>query len=279
MGYFYDHLLLTTVIQDQFPERVESLFAEDGLTVLGTYTVKRIPPRGLQIPLSRNWEVGIERQLAPNWVLRSSYLRRSGLRELQQIDVAPTVLRNREIWLAVTNTGASRYNSFDISTEKAWNSTRFSLSYTRSSARQSLEIDPFTSNIGENVYEVAPYDWDTPHRFTGWTMFPFLKRSRAGLVVEARSGFPFSVYEDARGIIGKRNSYRFPTYFTLGLSLEREFPFTKKYRVSVRLSGFNMTNHFNPAFVDSNLMSPDFLRFGNSPRPSGNIRLRLIKRQ
>ena len=160
-----------------------------------TYTIKRVPPRGLQIPFSRNWEIGIERQLARNWVLRSSYLKRSGRRELQQIDVAPMSVRDQEIWQAVTNTGASRYNSFDISTEKAWNHIRFSLSYTRSKAVQSLQIDPFTLNVPENVYDVAPSSWDTPHRFTGWAMFPFFKNSSAGIVTETRSGFPFSVYE------------------------------------------------------------------------------------
>jgi outer membrane receptor for ferrienterochelin and colicin len=279
IGYFYDHLLLTTLIQDQFPQRIESIYGEDGSTVVKTDTIKRVPPHRLQIPLSRNWEIGIERQLALNWILRSTYLRRSGFRELQQIDVAPISLRNQEIWQAVTNTGASSYNSFDISAEKAWNNIRFSASYTRSSAKQSLQVDPFVLNIRENVYEVAPSDWDTPHRFNGWTMFPFLKKSRAGVVVEARSGFPFSVRDDVNGIIGERNSHRFPAYFSLGFSLEREFPFTRKYRLGVRLSGFNLTNHFNPAFVDSNLTSPDFLHFGNSSRPSGNIRLRLIKRQ
>jgi hypothetical protein len=231
------------------------------------------------MPLSRNWEIGIERKLASNWILRATYLRRSGSRELQQIDVAPKSVGNQEIWLAVTNTGASRYNSFDISTETAWNNIRFSVSYTRSSAKQSLRIDPFVLNIRENVYEVAPSDWDTPQRFTGWAMFPFLKKSRAGLVMEAHSGFPFSIRDDVSGIIGERNSRRFPTYFSLGFSLERELPFTKKYHLGVRLSGFNVTNHFNPTFVDSNSMSPDFLHFGNSPRASGNIRLRLIKQQ
>jgi hypothetical protein len=279
MGYFYGHLLLNNLIQDQFPQRIDSIYGENGSTVVTTYRLKFVPPRGLRMPLSRNWEIGIERKLASNWILRATYLRRSGSRELQQIDVAPKSVGNQEIWLAVTNTGASRYNSFDISTETAWNNIRFSVSYTRSSAKQSLRIDPFVLNIRENVYEVAPSDWDTPQRFTGWAMFPFLKKSRAGLVMEAHSGFPFSIRDDVSGIIGERNSRRFPTYFSLGFSLERELPFTKKYHLGVRLSGFNVTNHFNPTFVDSNSMSPDFLHFGNSPRASGNIRLRLIKQQ
>jgi hypothetical protein len=240
--------------------------------------IQRIPPDHLRTPLSRNWEMGIERELKPNWILRTTYLKRSGRRELRQIDVAPTYLRDREVWLAVTNTGQSEYKSFDVSTEVSWKNVQASFTYTASRARQSLQVDPFALNIRENVYEIAPADWDTPHRLIGWAMFPFLKKSRAGLIVEARSGFPFSVRDDFTGIVGSRNSHRFPTHFTLGLSLEREMPFTKKYRIGVRVSGFNLTNHFNPSFVDSNLTSPDFLKFGNSPRPSGNIRLRLIKR-
>ena len=278
IGYFYDRLLLTHLIQDQFPRRIESVFSDDGSRAVATYTVQRMPPQHLQTPLSRNWEFGVEREIFPDSILRASYLKRSGRRELRQIDTAPPPLRDREVWLAMTNTGMSDYKSFDISTENSWKNVRLSLSYTWSRALQSLQIDPFALNLYENVYEVAPADWDAPHRLTGWAMFPFFKQSRAGFVVEARSGFPFSIRDDFTSIVGNRNSYRFPAYFNLGLSLEREVPFTRKYRLGVRLSAFNLTNHFNPNFVDSNLTSPDFLQFGNSPRPSGNIRLRLIKR-
>jgi hypothetical protein len=86
------------------------------------------------------------------------------------------------------------------------------------------------------------------------------------------------VRDEQQQIVGHRNSYRFPTYFNLGVSLEREFPLTRKYGVAIRLSAFNITRHYNPNFVDSNLNSPDFLKFGNATRPAGNIRLRLIKR-
>jgi hypothetical protein len=217
IGDFYDRLLLTSVIQDQFPRRFDTVFSPDGSRVVATYMVRYVPPRDLRSPLSRNWQIGIERELARNWILRAGFLARSGLRELQQIDTAPRLMRNREVWYSVTNTGRSDYRSFDISTEKSWNDIRLSISYTRSRAVQSLQIDPFALNIRQNVYEVAPADWDTPHRFTSWMLFPFLKKSRAGIVVEARSGFPFSARDDFSGIVGSRNRYRFPAYFSLGV--------------------------------------------------------------
>jgi outer membrane receptor for ferrienterochelin and colicin len=279
IGYFYDRLLLSSLIQDQFPRRIESVFTDDGLKVAATYMIQRIPPSKLRTPVSKNWELGIEREIAPQWVIRSAYMRRSGWRELQQVDVAPPRLRDKEVWLAVTNTGASEYRALDFSMERSWgHAARVSVAYTFSRSEQSLRVDPFALNIQEQLLEVAPTDWDTPHRVVGWAMFPFFKKSRAGVTVETHSGFPFSVRNQLQEIIGHRNGYRFPQYFNLGYSIEREFPFTRKYNVAVRLTALNLTNHYNPTFVDSNLDSADFMTFGNSPRRGGNIRLRLIKK-
>ncbi|HYR45194.1 MAG TPA: TonB-dependent receptor [Terriglobia bacterium] len=279
LGYFYDRLLLSSLIQDQFPRRTESVFADDGSTVIDRYVIRQVPPVGLRTPVSKNLEVGIEREIVPQWVVRASYMRRSGWRELQQIDIAPSPIRDKEAWLAITNTGVSEYRAFDVSTERSWGqAVHISLAYTLSQSLQSLRVDPFALNIQPQVFEAAPTDWDAPHRFVGWAMFPFFNKSRAGIMVETHSGFPFSVQDEYLQILGHRNGRRFPLYFSMGLSLEREFPLTKKYRVGVRVSGFDLTNHFNPTFVDSNLDSPDFLAFGNSARRSGNIRLRLIRR-
>jgi hypothetical protein len=279
IGYFYDRLLLSSLIQDQFPRRMESVFSEDGSRVIAKYMIRQVPPRQLRMPVSKNWELGIEREIVPQWLVRASYMRRSGWRELQQIDMAPSQIRDKEVWLAVTNAGVSEYRAFDISMERSWGqAVRMSVAYTLSRSYQSLRGDPFALRIQQQVFEAAPTDWDSPHRFVGWAMFPFFNKSRAGIMVETHSGFPFSVLDEYLQIIGHRNGRRFPRYFTMGLSLEREFPFSRKYRVAIRLSGFNLTNHFNPGFVDSNLDSPYFLTFGNSPRRGGNIRLRLIKR-
>ena len=279
IGYFYDRLLLSSLIQDQFPRRIESVFTDDGSKVAATYMIQPIPPAQLRTPVSKNWEVGIEREITPQWVIRSAYMRRSGWRELQQVDVAPPKVRDKEVWLAMTNTGMSEYRALDFSMDRSWGqAARVSVAYTFSRSEQSLRVDPFALKIRPELLEVAPTDWDAPHRVVGWAMIPFFKKSRAGVTVDTHSGFPFTVRGQLQQIIGHRNSHRFPLYFNLGFSIEREFPFTRKYRVAVRLTALNLTNHYNPTFVDSNLDSPDFLTFGNSPRRGGNIRLRLIKR-
>ena len=279
IGYFYDRLLLSLLIQDQFPRRIESVYTRDGARVAATYVIQSIPPEQLRTPVSKNWEIAIEREIVPQFIVRASYLRRSGRRELRQIDTAPPRMRDKEVWLEVTNTGVSEYRAFDISMDRSWShGIRVSLAYTLSRSDQTLRVDPFALKIQEEALEVAPSDWDAPHRLIGWAMFPFFKKSRAGFALDTRSGFPFSVRDEALQIVGHQNGQRFPAYLTMGLSLEREFPFTRKYRIAVRLTGFNLTNHYNPSFADSNLNSPEFLTFGNSPRRSGNIRLRLIKR-
>jgi len=89
-----------------------------------------------------------------------------------------------------------------------------SVAYTLSQSQQSLRVDPFTLRIQQQALEAAPVDWDAPHRLVGWAMFPFFKKSRAGIVVETHSGFPFSVEDEYFQILGHRNSHRFPLYLT-----------------------------------------------------------------
>jgi len=204
-------------------------------------------------------------------------MRRSGWRELQQIDIAPSPIRDKEAWLAITNTGVSEYRAFDVSTERSWGQRFTSHWLTRSAVTSIIARRSIRSNIQPQVFEAAPTDWMHPS-FRWMGDVSILQQITSGIMVETHSGFPFSVQDQYLQILGHRNGRRFPLYFSMGLSLEREFPLTKKYRVGVRVSGFDLTNHFNPTFVDSNLDSPDFLAFGNSARRSGNIRLRLIRR-
>ena len=41
--------------------------------------------------------------------------------------------------------------------------------------------------------------------------------------MEARTGFPFSLFTDQQELIGKAGSQRFPEYFSLNLQLEKRF--------------------------------------------------------
>ncbi len=65
---------------------------------------------------------------------------------------------------------------------------------------------------------------------------------------------------------------RFPTFLAIDLRATKEVSFIgKRFRVGVQL--FNLTSHFNPRDVISNLASPDFGQFKNSRDLSAGLRI------
>jgi hypothetical protein len=82
-------------------------------------------------------------------------------------------------------------------------------------------------------------------------------------LVEARSGFPYSIRDVTQAFVGSRNpnDQRFPTYCSLDLELSKAFQLTKKYGVRLSIRGTNLTDHFNPLNVRANLGDPEFGQF------------------
>jgi hypothetical protein len=123
----------------------------------------------------------------------------------------------------------------------------------------------------------GPYSWDAPNRFLLWGMFPLINAFDLGYSAEARSGFPFNVVNDQQQLAARPGSYRFPTYFSLNLFLEVRFHLFKRYW-AVRGGFANITGRENPAYVNNDVNSPQFLTFGNFQRRAFTTRIRLIGR-
>jgi len=87
-------------------------------------------------------------------------------------------------------------------------------------------------------------------------------------IIEARSGFPFSVRDAEQNFVGVRNSdqTRFSSFFAFDAEFAKEFQVTKKYGVRLSLRGFNLTDHFNPRDVRANIADPHFREFFASYR-------------
>ena len=81
-----------------------------------------------------------------------------------------------------------------------------------------------------------------------------------GDLLDYRTGFAFSVANQAGIISGPVDSYRFPTNVDLNLHLERRFIF-RGYRFALRGGVNNVTNSRNPTAVISTLGSTQFLQF------------------
>ena len=70
--------------------------------------------------------------------------------------------------------------------------------------------------------------------------------------------------------VGARNTAgRFPVYFSLDLQVTKGFklpslPFLKNKHIRVGIAVLNITDHFNPRDVQTNLTSPNYGKFYNS---------------
>jgi hypothetical protein len=63
------------------------------------------------------------------------------------------------------------------------------------------------------------------------------------------------------------NSQRFPNFLSVDARVWRDFKVTSKYSVRLSVSGFNLTNHFNPEATHSNIGDPAHgLFFGSRHR-------------
>jgi len=148
--------------------------------------------------------------------------------------------------------------------------------YTRSRASSNEVLDPNLAVLFLAPQEPGPFLWDAPHRVvsSGWTPIPLW-----GLLLseffEYRTGFPFSVLDDQRQLVGAPNRLRFPNYFSLNLGLEKRFLF-RGHEWAVRVTGVNISGHANPDSVVNIIGAPNYLAFAGGQRRAFTVRVRLV---
>ena len=128
--------------------------------------------------------------------------------------------------------------------------------------------------VGDNF---GPMPWDSPHRFLSWAYFPLTKKWALAYMFEWRSGFPFSVEDEAGRIIGTVNSRRFANFFELNLQVERKLA-VMGHRWGFRFGFVNLTGSQNPTVVNNNIDSPNFLQFAGGTSRALVTRLRWLGR-
>ncbi len=84
---------------------------------------------------------------------------------------------------------------------------------------------------------------------------------------DVHSGFPYSIVDEQRDFVGRRNRERFPWFSSFDIQVLKKFelPFWDgKYRVRVGVRVLNLFDRFNPRDVQNNVSSPRFGEFFNS---------------
>jgi hypothetical protein len=163
----------------------------------------------------------------------------------------------------LSGTGGARYRQFETSARFRVGETReLMFSYIRSKGRG--DLNDFGTFLGTFPFAIVrPNQFgdlpaDLPNRFLTWGLVQLPWKFRIAPVIEYRSGFPYVVTNAAQDYVGVPNSTRFPRFLSVDSRLSKDFQVSRQYAVRLSVSAFNLTNHFNPEAVHSNVDDPAF---------------------
>jgi hypothetical protein len=278
-GFFYDHVPLNVYSFAQIPKAIETFYDPEGNVTAGPYFfgntldvvnlripfVFRTAGPGNFSPQSATGSIQIEQPITRYLRLRTSYIHNqsAGLVVMNVIPPDPVTLQGaREL----IGSGQARYRQFEVTSRLRLSDKRqMFFSYVHSYARG--DLNDFNNYLGSfpvplvrpNFNTILP--GDLPNRFLAWGTMQLTRSVRLMPVVEYRTGFPYSNLDAAQNYVGSPNSNRFPNFFALDARASKDIKVNPKYSVRLSVSGFNLTNHFNPEAIHNNIADPAFAIF------------------
>lgn len=273
-GLFYERVPLNIYAFNRYPDQLITWFDPLGgisagpylfLNTLGQNKVRspfvfQRPIDGNFSPRSENWSVQVEQRVSSSLRLRAGYAQNASAGLAILDTVAPDPETGTGAYL-LHGTGDSRYRQFEATARLKLRADReVFLSYVNARARGDLNdfntyIGPFPTPIFRpNLYGNLP--GDLPHRFLSWGVFQLTKTWRLAPVVEYRSGFPYVTTDALQNYAGMPNEKRYPHFLSIDSRVSRDIRVSPKYSVRLSISGFNLTNHFNPEAVHANTADP-----------------------
>jgi hypothetical protein len=247
------------------------------------------PARRYRRPQYHSLSLGLEQILPGGLLARFDWLRKRGMDGFTYANEAaeggaPLAARalgfdTVDAVYSLANFRRDRMDSAAVTVRRFFGSQyQWMASYTRSRAMSNAVVDVNVDDpliISQNV---GPMPWDTPNRFMTWGYLPTpWKNWAAAYLFEYRTGFPFSIQDDAGKVVGDLNSYRFPEYFELNAHFERRFVF-RGHRWAFRFGCNNLTGRRNYTTVNANTASANFMHFYGGSGRTLNFRIRWLGR-
>jgi hypothetical protein len=239
--------------QDTFYSTPDPTCTVDCVTTTGPVTTTfTANTSALQVPRFLNWSLGLERKLPAAVYLKAEFLERRGTRGFVYDTPDSTTTGD----FILENTRDDRYTAFQLTLRHNFHETYMLMgSYTRSSARSNQALDFNVDSPILSPQQPGPYPWDTPNRFLSWGYFPLFKmpivrQLEVAYSLEARTGFPFDLFNDQQELLGQPGAQRFPEYFSFNLQLEKRFHLLGYY-LAIRGGFDNITGRCNPYVVNS----------------------------
>jgi hypothetical protein len=284
-GLFYDRVPLNVYAFNQYPSQAITMFGAGGQVSAGPFLYQnglgtvdvRYPfvfqesAAGNFSPRSATGSLQIEQPLTQRVKLRLGYMQNASSGLVIMNTVAPNPVTNTGAYL-LSGTGQSRYRQFEVSTRVRLNDKReLFFSYVRSRARG--DLNDCGSYLGSFPVPIVRADQfgnlpaDLPNRFLAWGLIQLPSGFRVAPVFEYRSGFPYAVTDAYQNYVGVPYASRFPSFVSLDSRFSKDFKVNPRYTIRLSISGFNLTNHFNPQAFHGNIADPAYgLFFGDRHR-------------
>lgn len=280
-GLFYDRVPLSVFAFEGYPEQVITTFGENGEIIDGPRRFINITDRteekfaflfsknmvGNFAPYSETWNVEVEHPVNKLLRVRANYLQSnsSGV-----VIFTPKVVEGQDA-LVLGGGGKSRYRQLELTARVSWKEgQQLFFSYVHSRSRGDLnEFNNYLGNFPFPVVRPNHYtnlSGDLPNRFLGWGLVRLPWKMRVSPIVEWRNGFPYALTDAEQNFVGIPNQTRFPSFFSFDSRVSKDFKVSDKYSLRFSLSSFNVTNHFNPLQVHSNVDDPQAGVFFNTHR-------------
>ncbi|MEK6322016.1 MAG: TonB-dependent receptor [Acidobacteriota bacterium] len=281
-GLFYDRVPLSVFAFNGYPEQVITTFGANGEITDGPRHFINITDRaetrfpllfsknvvGNFSPYSETWNVEIEHSVTRMLRVRANYLQSNSF---GVVIFTPKVVQGHDA-LVLGGGGKSGYNQLELTARLSLkDSQQLFFSYVHSRSRGDLnEFNTYLGNFPFPVVRPNTFtnlSGDLPNRFLAWGLVRLPWQMRIAPLVEWRNGFPYASTDVAQNYVGVPNQTRFRNFFSLDSRVSKDFKVNDKYSVRLSVSGFNVTNHFNPLQVHSNIGDPAYgVFFGNHKR-------------
>jgi hypothetical protein len=283
IGVFHDKVPLNIRSFNRYPARTVTRYGPDGLTIIDSsrftnVLVDTAPITPLDfrfsdreagfVPRNLTWNIQLDQIVNPWLTLRANLI---GSRTTNIYIVNPELDFRGQSAIVLRSAGRADYRSLELTARFALpKKNAFHVSYVRSRARGDLnDFNSYFGDVGQPVIRQNQFSnlpFDVPHRLIAWGTVALPHRISLSPIIEARSGFPFSVRDAEQNFVGVRNSNqtRFPAFFAIDTEIAKEFQVTKKYGLRLSLQVFNLTDHFNPRNVRANTGDPAFRQFASS---------------
>lgn len=276
-GLFFDRVPLNVYCFNKYPDQDITMYGADGqvsagpflyLNTLGQVEVKhpfvfQSPQDGNFSPESAIWSLQVEQPLTPFLKLRVGYLQNDSQGLVILNPVAPDPDTNTGAYL-LSGVGQSRYRQLEVTARMRLKGEGRQLFFSYIHSRARGDLNDFSNYLGTfpvpiirgNQFGNLPAD--LPNRLLAWGMVQLPWKFRIAPVVEYRNGFPYFVTDAAQNYVGVPNQNRFPHFLSLDSRISKDIQVNPKYAVRLSVSSFNLTNHFNPEALHSNVADPAF---------------------